>query len=244
MGVNNTASGDGSTAMGRNTFATGYESTTMGSFTTASGDHSTATGSYTSALGNYSTSMGVNTRIESYACLGIGRFNVFSSSYTPDTWVETDPVFIIGNGTSSTDRHNAMLVRKNGEVFFPYVYGDAISSLLPMRDIYINTSGQIGYITSSLRYKVNISSMEDVSWLYQLRPVNFVYKSDNSQTKQYGLIAEEVEDVNPSFVSYNDEGEVETVSYSQLVTPMLKALQEQQQLIEELRARIDVLENK
>ena len=137
-----------------------------------------------------------------------------------------------------------MLVRKNGEVFFPYVYGDAISSLLPMRDIYINTSGQIGYITSSLRYKVNISSMEDVSWLYQLRPVNFVYKSDNSQTKQYGLIAEEVEDVNPSFVSYNDDGEVETVSYSQLVTPMLKALQEQQQLIQELRARIDVLENK
>ena len=85
--------------------------------------------------------------------------------------------------------------------------------------------------------------MEDVSWLYDLRPVNFVYNSDNSETKQYGLIAEEVEDVNPLFVSYNDKGEVETVSYSQLVSPMIKALQEQQQLIEELKARIEVLEN-
>ena len=49
--------------------------------------------------------------------------------------------------------------------------------------------------------------------------------------------------VNSLFVSYDDKGEAETVSYSLLVTPMIKALQEQQQLIEELKARIEVLEN-
>ena len=86
--------------------------------------------------------------------------------------------------------------------------------------------------------------MEDVSWLYQLHPVNFNYNSDNTGTKQYGLIAEEVEDVNPSFVSYNNNGEVETVLYSRLVTPMLKALQEQQKMIEELKQEIEKLKNK
>jgi hypothetical protein len=243
MGGNTTASGNASTAMGRNTFAIGLHSTAMGAFTTASGDYSTSMGWFATASGDYSTVVGVNTRAESYACLASGRYNTISPTYSETSWVETDPLFIIGNGTSSASRHNAVLVRKDGAVYFPDVYDDGLI-LLPTRDLYINSLGQIGFLASSLRYKRNISSMEDVSWLYQLRPVNFEYISDNSQTKQYGLIAEEVEDVNPSFVSYNDEGEVETVSYSQLVTPMIKALQKQHQLIEELKARIEVLENK
>ena len=51
--------------------------------------------------------------------------------------------------------------------------------------------------------------MEDVSWLYDLRPVNFFYKKDESNHKEYGLIAEEVELVNKLFVSYDDEGEIQ-----------------------------------
>jgi len=84
--------------------------------------------------------------------------------------------------------------------------------------------------------------MEDVNWLYDLNPVNFNYKADESKTKMYGLIAEEVEDVNPLFVSYNEDGEPETVSYSQLISPMIKALQDQDKLIKELQARIEELE--
>ena len=235
--------GNYSAAFGFCTIASGTYSTAMGDYNEATGMASTAMGGGTNAIGNYSTSMGGHTEVESYACLGIGRYNFVSSSYTPDSWVATDPVFIIGNGTSSASRHNAVLVRKDGAVYFPDVYGDALITIFPYRDLYISSTGQIGYLASSLRYKKNISSMEDVSWLYQLRPVNFVYNSDNSETKQYGLIAEEVEDVNPLFVSYNEKGEVETVSYSQLVSPMIKALQEQQQLIKELKARIEVLEN-
>ena len=83
--------------------------------------------------------------------------------------------------------------------------------------------------------------MEDVGWLYQLRPVNFEYKNDNIGIKQYGLIAEEVEKVNPAFVSYNKEGRVETVAYSKLVTPMLKALQEQRAIIEKQGKEIERL---
>ncbi len=97
---------------------------------------------------------------------------------------------------------------------------------------FADNNGKIGYIASSARYKDDIFDMEEVDWLYNLRPVNFTYKSDEIKKKQYGLIAEEVEKVNPDFVHYNNDGRVETVSYSQLIAPMLKAIQDQQALIE------------
>ena len=70
--------------------------------------------------------------------------------------------------------------------------------------------------------------MEDISWLYNLRPVNFIYKSDFSGHKQYGLIAEEVEKINQSLVGYNEKGEVESVDYSSLISPLLKSAQDQE----------------
>jgi hypothetical protein len=85
--------------------------------------------------------------------------------------------------------------------------------------------------------------MEEIGWLYKLRPVNFTYKTDENQVKQYGLIAEEVEMINAGLVSYNEEGLPETVSYSTLITPLLKAVQEQQAMIEELRREIEELKN-
>jgi trimeric autotransporter adhesin len=112
------------------------------------------------------------------------------------------------------------------------------------RDLYADNTGKIGYVASSARYKDNIFDMEKVDWLYELRPVNFTYKSDETKKQQYGLIAEEVEKVNSDFVSYNKDGSVETVSYSQLIAPMLKAIQDQQALIEELQKRIETLEAK
>ena len=68
--------------------------------------------------------------------------------------------------------------------------------------------------------------MENVDWLYKLRPVNYLYKADKNGIKQYGLIAEEVEKINPLFVSYNKNGVIETVNYSMFITPMLKAIQD------------------
>jgi uncharacterized small protein (DUF1192 family) len=69
--------------------------------------------------------------------------------------------------------------------------------------------------------------------------VNFTYKSDEMKKQQYGLIAEEVENVNPDFVNYNEDGSVETVSYSQLISPMIQAIQEQQSRIEAMESEIN-----
>ncbi|MFC0603134.1 tail fiber domain-containing protein [Winogradskyella pulchriflava] len=125
MGYNANASGFGSiamgyatnssevysTAMGYSTIASGPRSTTLGGHTTASGNSSIAMGSSTTASGDYSTAMGQSTKSESYASTSIGHYNIGGGN--PTSWIETDPLFEIGNGTFSSSA-NALTVLKNG----------------------------------------------------------------------------------------------------------------------------------
>ena len=116
MGTGTTASGYQSTAMGEETIASGYGSTAMGIYNTASGIISTAMGNVTTASGTVSTAMGSSTTARAYGSLTIGRYNDSIASSSPTSWVSTDPVFIIGNGTASNARSNALVVLKNGNV--------------------------------------------------------------------------------------------------------------------------------
>jgi hypothetical protein len=112
MGLNTTASGNYSTAMGLNTTASGNYSTAMGNNTTASGHSSTAMGLNTTASGNFSATMGNNTTAQAYGSLVLGQWNVISG--TTNNWISTDPIFVIGNGTNTSNRSNALTVLKNG----------------------------------------------------------------------------------------------------------------------------------
>jgi Protein of unknown function (DUF1566)/Head domain of trimeric autotransporter adhesin len=114
MGYNTLASANVSTAMGNGTSATGYVSTAMGSGTIASGQYSTSMGNTTTASGNMSISMGFYTTAQSYASAAFGRYNVVSGD--DSNWYPTDPLFVIGNGTSSSSPSNAVTVLKNGNV--------------------------------------------------------------------------------------------------------------------------------
>ena len=114
MGYNTIASGEYATAMGNGAYATGYLSTAMGNATTASRMYSTAMGSWTTASGAISTAMGSSTIAASYNETVIGRLN---TEYTPNSvsdWNSADRLFVIGNGTSPTNRSNAMTVLKSG----------------------------------------------------------------------------------------------------------------------------------
>ena len=71
-------------------------------------------GNATTASGKYSTAMGFHTTAQSLASLVVGQYNVVSGD--PLSWVKTDPLFVIGNGTDDTNRRNAMTVLKNGSV--------------------------------------------------------------------------------------------------------------------------------
>ena len=239
MGSGTKAEGVNATAMGSATTAGGSASLATGAGTNASGTSAVTTGFYSSAEGDDAMATGYYTSANAFCSFAAGRFNIINSA-SKDTWVESDPLFTIGNGSYSY-RHNAMLVKKNGEVYFPDVYFQPVGT--PYEVLYIDNTGKIGYLSSSRRYKKKIRSMEDPGWLYRLHPVNFVYKNDEEGQKQYGLIAEEVEKVNPLFVSYNKKGQVETVSYSKLITPMLKALQEQREVIEKQGKEIERLKS-
>jgi hypothetical protein len=95
--------------------------------------------------------------------------------------------------------------------------------------VVIDSNGQLGTISSSARYKEDIQDMGVASErLFQLRPVTFRYKEpyeNGEKPLDYGLIAEEVAQVFPELVVYNDEGQPETVKYRLLSTMLLNELQ-------------------
>jgi hypothetical protein len=103
--------------------------------------------------------------------------------------------------------------------------------------VVVNSSGQLGVVLSSRRFKEDIKDMGDASsGLLRLRPVTFRYKQpydDGSKPIDYGLIAEEVAQVYPELAVTGVDGRVETIQYQKL-TPML--LNEVQKQAEQIRA--------
>lgn len=93
---------------------TGFFSVAMGYSTTASGDYSTAMGRNTIASGKFSSASGFYTIAPSYMETAIGRYNSEYSPNDPNGWIDTDRLFVIGNGASSSLRNNALTILKNG----------------------------------------------------------------------------------------------------------------------------------
>jgi hypothetical protein len=80
--------------------------------------------------------------------------------------------------------------------------------------VVIDSAGRLGTVGSSRRFKDEIKPMDNSSEaILGLKPVTFHYKSDTQNTPQFGLIAEEVEKVNPHLVVRDDKGEIYTVRY-------------------------------
>ena len=72
--------------------------------------------------------------------------------------------------------------------------------------VMIDSDGQLGTMSSSRRFKHEIKPMDTASEaILSLKPVTFNYKSDNTNTPQFGLIAEEVAEVNPDLVVRDEE---------------------------------------
>ena len=94
--------------------------------------------------------------------------------------------------------------------------------------------------TSALRYKENVTDLDSVSSLYKLRPVKFNWK--DSGNDDIGLIAEEVNKHVPELVHLDGEGGAEGIKYSKLTSLLIKAVQDQQKEIKDLKSRLDNLD--
>lgn len=117
--------------------------------------------------------------------------------------------------------------------------------------VLVNSSGQLGTNPSALKYKDDIENMNDESlFIYELRPVTFTYKSDTTFTKQFGLIANEMEKVESSFVVKDENGEIEGIKYIELISPLLNEvikqkgiIDKQNQIIFDMNIRLEKLES-
>ena len=153
----------------------------------------------------------------------------------------------------------AINIGSTRRIRLPGIVGVAGSGL---QTVYVESDGNL-CTTSSLReYKTNITTISDISWLFNLNPVTFNWKkktevngenvwedtADDNGT-QYGLIAEEVEAVKKDFCSYDNNNKLTGVHYDRIIAPLIKAVQDLKSEINNLqqenialRARVTNLE--
>lgn len=100
-----------------------------------------------------------------------------------------------------------------GAIYSLGVYNTTTSA----RDVYVNATGQLGYLTSAAKSKENIGEIPDTEWIYDLDPKMFNYINDPEKRTEYGLIADEVEKIRPELVFYdideNGNKEVAGINY-------------------------------
>jgi hypothetical protein len=143
----------------------------------------------------------------------------------------------IKNAGNFTDNNTTRIGDTQNRVFIAGVSGVRASGGV---QVYINSSGQLGTLTSSERFKKAIKSIGSTSdKLLQLRPVSFIYKDDDSNQTQFGLIAEEVAKVYPELVQYDPEGKPFTVYYHLLTPLLLSELQKEHALTGVQQAKLD-----
>ena len=107
--------------------------------------------------------------------------------------------------------------------------------------VVVNANGKLGVTTSSARFKEAIKPMDKASEaILALKPVTFRYKKDidPSGTSQFGLVAEEVEKINPDLVVRDSDGKAYTVRYDAVNAMLLNEFLKEHRKVEEQEATI------
>ena len=272
-GENNTATGasalQGNTTGHGNT-ANGYDAlrdNVTGNNNTAVGYRalsSNVTGSHNVALGINALATSVDANVNTaigYAALqnnteGVSNTAVGYATLFGNT--SGDANIAIGDRTGyqqSTGSNNIYIgydiegtPGENNSCYIGSIFGQTSSVGTP---VYVNLFGKLGTLTSSRRFKEDIKPMNNTSEaLFGLKPVTFRYKKeiDPQGIPQFGLIAEDVAQVNPQLVVRDKEGKVNTVRYEQINAMLLneflkehKKVEEQEVTISDLKKDLGVL---
>lgn len=145
-----------------------------------------------------------------------------------DTIVSGDNRIIIGNSSNSSFTARG-------------IFGSTSSGGTA---VFVNSSGVLGTLTSKKESKQNIENigLESHSIIHDLRPVKFEYKDDPG-IRQYGLIAEEVHDVDPELIITDENDEINTVKYHDINILLLKEVQRMRKEIDSLQDELYKLKN-
>lgn len=160
------------------------------------------------------------------------------------TTSETSNICINNNGViadSHTCRIGAATGSGNQQLATTFIHG--IRGITTVNNnaiaVLVDSAGQLGTVSSSVRYKNNIEDMGNLSSLVmKLRPVTFDFKNKPNHKKQIGLIAEEVKEIIPSLVVHNQDSEVESVKYHDLSILLLNEIQKALERIKYLESKL------
>ena len=147
---------------------------------------------------------------------------------------ESNNIYVGNSGISGES--NAIRIGYIGTATAAYIAGISGETSSNGVEVFINGAGQLGTTTSSRRFKHQIGDMgAESDVLMKLRPVSFYYKPeiDQAQTRQYGLVAEEVAEVAPQLVVFDKDGSPQTVRYHFVNAMLLNEVQKQHRVIEE-----------
>jgi trimeric autotransporter adhesin len=223
----------GSRALFANT--TGFHNTANGFFALSrntTGNHNTANGDEalgSNTTGNFNTTDGAHS-LESNTT---GSGNTVLGFGAGDGVTTANHVICIGAGIDGANVSNSCFI---GSVFGQTSSGGAA--------VFINSSGKLGTITSSRRFKEEIRPMAQASEvLFALKPVIFRYKKEIEPQKipQFGLVAEDVEAVNPDLVVRDKDGKVNTVRYEAINAMLLNEFLKEHRTVQELKQEIAAL---
>ena len=122
---------------------------------------------------------------------------------------------------------------KQTDTFIAGIYGATVTTGIP---VLVGPKGKLGTMQSSVRFKEAIKPMDKASEaLLALKPVTFRYKQelDPDGVPQFGLVAEEVEKVNPDLVVRGEDGKVMTVRYEAVNAMLLNEFLKEHRQVEE-----------
>ena len=159
-------------------------------------------------------------------------------TYTPKFTISPTGNVLIG---TTTDSAGVRLKVAGGIIGCLDVYNNTTGV---GANLNIDANGFFARSTSSKKYKKNINNLtKGLNEVLQLRAVTYNSIKENETQTYGGLIAEEVHDLGlTEFVQYAEDGTPDALSYPNMIALLTKAIQEQQAIIEDLKARIEKLE--
>ena len=167
-----------------------------------------------------------------------GSESIFYTGGTERVRIASNGNLLVGTANSPSITHSLSVA---GRMFSAGTYANNSGA---GANLGISSSGEIYRSTSSLRYKTDVQDAQHgLTEVMTLRPVTYRGINDGD-TVFGGLIAEEVHDAGlTEFVEYNEDNEPDALAYANMVSLCIKAIQEQQEIIENLKSRIETLEN-
>jgi hypothetical protein len=211
-------------------------------FSNDTGNRNTATGSFalfSNTTGNFNVAYGFNALVNS-----TGTLNIALGTFAGLNLTTGDSNIYIGN-TGVPDESFTIRIGQVGIQTATYVAGIMGKTVPRSTPVFINANGQLGTTPSSARFKDEIKPMDKASEaILALKPVTFLYKKelDPDGIPQFGLVAEEVEKVNPDLVARDAKGEVYTVRYEAVNAMLLNEFLKEHQTVQQQGATISRLE--